>query len=192
MERGDLDRVRDDFAAAAGRAAEAGFDLLELDAAQGHLLASFLSPLANRREDELGGSAEARLRYPLEVVEAVRTAWPTHRPLAVRIAVSDAHARGLQPDEAVAAARRLAEAGVDLFHVSAGHVVPEARPDYRRGFLTGLSDVLRNEAGVRTLVGGSLLTADDVNTVLAAGRADLCVLDPRVYAAWNAGALSRA
>ncbi len=187
MDRADMDRVRDEFVAAATRAATAGFDLLELDAAHGHLLAAFLSPLANRREDEYGGSAEARLRYPVEVVEAVRGAWPAERPLAVRLAVSDAHPRGLQSDEAVAAARRLAEAGADLFHVTAGHAVPEARPDYRRGFLTGLSDVLRNEADVRTMVGGSLLTADDVDTVLAAGRGDLCVLDPRVYAAWHGG-----
>jgi anthraniloyl-CoA monooxygenase len=187
MDRAEMDRVGEEFVAAATAAATAGFDLLELDAAQGHLLASFLSPLANRRVDEFGGSADARLRYPLEVVEAVRRAWPAGRPLAVRLAVSDAHPRGLQPDEAVAAARRLAEAGADLFHVTAGHAIPEARPDYRRGFLTGLSDVLRNEAGVRTLVGGSLLTADDVNTVLAAGRGDLCVLDPRVYAAWHGG-----
>jgi anthraniloyl-CoA monooxygenase len=189
MDRADMDRVRDEFVAAATRAATAGFDLLELDAAHGHLLAAFLSPLANRREDEYGGSAEARMRFPVEVVEAVRQAWPAERPLAVRLAVSDAHPRGLQPDEAVTAARRLAEGGADLFHVTAGHAVPEARPDYRRGFLTGLSDVLRNEADVRTMVGGSLLTADDVDTVLAAGRGDLCVLDPRVYAAWKGAGL---
>jgi anthraniloyl-CoA monooxygenase len=185
MDRAELDRIREEFVAATDRAATARFDLLELDAAHGHLLASFLSPLANRREDDYGGSPEARLRYPLEVVEAVRAAWPSDRPLSVRLAASDAHPRGLQPAEAVAAARRLAEAGVDLIHVTAGHAVPEARPEYRRGFLTGLSDVLRNEAGVRTLVGGALLTADDVNTALAAGRGDLCILDPRVYAAWR-------
>ncbi|HEV2780433.1 MAG TPA: FAD-dependent monooxygenase [Actinophytocola sp.] len=177
MDGADLDRVRAGFTEAAGRAAEAGFDALELDMSDGYLLASFLSPLTNRRDDELGGPLEHRARYPLSVLDAARAVWPTDRLLAVRLTVTDWARGGLEIDDGIALARLLAEHGAELVHVRAGHTVAEARPEYRRGFLTTLSDRVRNEAGVPTLVGGYLTTLDEVNTIVAAGRADLCLLD---------------
>ena len=167
----DLDRVRADFLAAAERVT--GVDVLELDLADGHLLASFLSPLTNRRTDEFGTD---RLRYPLSVVDAVRAVWAG--VLAARLTVTDWAPRGLTVDEGIANARALAEHGVDLVHVRAGHTTVNSRPEYRRGYLTTLSDRVRNEAGVATLVGGYLTTPDEVNTIIAAGRADLCLFEP--------------
>jgi anthraniloyl-CoA monooxygenase len=181
-EPADLDRVADAFAAAAGRAAGAGVDVLLLDLAHGYLLGGFLSPLANRRTDELGGSPEGRLRFPLRVVDAVRVAWPADRPLWAALTVTDWAPGGVEPEEAVAAARALAGAGCDLIQVTAGQTTAVTRPDYGRFHLVGWSDLVRNDAGVPTVVGGRLTTADEVNTVLAAGRADLCLLDPRTYA----------
>jgi anthraniloyl-CoA monooxygenase len=181
-EAADLDRVTEAFATAAGRAAEAGVEVLLLDLAHGYLLGGFLSPLANRRADELGGSPEGRRRFPLRVVEAVRAAWPADRPLWAAMTVTDWAAGGLEPEEAVAAARALAAAGCDLIQVTAGQTTAVTRPDYGRFHLVGWSDLVRNDAGVPTMVGGRLTTADEVNTVLAAGRADLCLLDPRAYA----------
>jgi anthraniloyl-CoA monooxygenase len=178
----ELRQVAEAFAAAAARAATAGFDLLALDAAHGYLLASFLSPLTNRREDAYGGSSERRLRFPLEVVDAVRAAWPSDRPLAVTLHADDCTPRGLQLDDAVQIAARLREHGCDLVEVASGWTVPADRPDYRRFYLVPASDRVRNEAGVATIAGGNLTTADDVSTILAAGRADLCLLDPRLYA----------
>ncbi|SFP29006.1 anthraniloyl-CoA monooxygenase [Amycolatopsis arida] len=170
----DLDRVRADFAAAAARAASAGFDVLVLDCAHGGLLASFLSPLANHRTDEFGGPLENRLRFPLSVLAAVRGACPV---TAVRLSVTDWAPGGVSTDEGVRIAAELAAGGADLVHVEAGQTVAECRPVYRRGFLTTLSDRVRTEAGVPTLVGGYLTTPDQVNTVVAAGRADLCLVD---------------
>jgi anthraniloyl-CoA monooxygenase len=181
-ETADLERVADAFAAAAGRAADAGVEVLLLDLAHGYLLGGFLSPLANRRTDDLGGSPEGRLRFPLRVVNAVRAAWPADRPLWAALTASDWAPGGLEPEEAVAAARALAGAGCDLIQVTAGQTTAVTRPDYGRFHLVGWSDLVRNDAGVPTLVGGRLTTADEVNTVLAAGRADLCLLDPRTYA----------
>jgi anthraniloyl-CoA monooxygenase len=155
--------------------------VLLLDLAHGHLLGGFLSPLANRRDDEFGGSLEGRLRFPLRVVEAVRAAWPDDRPLWAALTVTDWAPGGLEPEEAVAAARALAASGCDLLQVTAGQTTATGRPDYGRLSLVGWSDLVRNSAGVPTLVGGGLTTADEVNTVLAAGRADLCLLDPRGY-----------
>jgi anthraniloyl-CoA monooxygenase len=178
----DLPAVRDEFAAAAGLAAAAGFDLVALDLSHGYLLGSFLSPLTNRRGDGYGGSPERRLRFPLEVVDAVRAAWPADRPLAVTLQADDCAPGGLGLDDAVAIAATLREHGCDLVEVASGWMVATDRPDYRRFYLVPASDRVRNEAGVATVAGGNLTTADDLSTILAAGRADLCLLDPRAYA----------
>ena len=175
MTAADMAAVRDAFAAAASRAADAGIDVLELDMGHGYLLGSFLSPASNRRDDEYGAE---RLRFPLEVLDAVRSEWPDDRLLAVRLGVLDGTRGGLQLREGIAIARTLAEHGCGLVHVVAGQTVPEAaRADYRRGFLTPLADRVRAEARVPTLVGGYLTTPDEANTILGAGRADLCLLD---------------
>jgi len=168
----DMARVRDDFVAAAGHALDAGADALELDLADGYLLASFLSPLTNRRSDEYGELP----RYPLSVVDAVRAVWP--RLLAVRLTVTDWARGGLTVEQGIEHARAMGAHGVDLVHVRAGQTTASARPEYRRSYLTTLSDRVRNEAGVPTLVGGYLTTPDEVNTVVAAGRADLCLFEP--------------
>ncbi|GLW93555.1 FAD-dependent monooxygenase [Actinokineospora globicatena] len=170
VELADLDAVRQAFADHAAQAAEAGFALLELDMAEGHLLAGFLSPLTNKRTDEWGD----RHKFPLSVLDAVRAAFP--RTLSVRLAVTDWAPRGTSVVDGIAFARQLHAHGTDLVHVRAGHTTPDFRPEYRRGYLTTLSDRVRNEAGIPTLVGGYLTTLDEVNTVVAAGRADLCVL----------------
>jgi anthraniloyl-CoA monooxygenase len=177
MDADDMDRVRAAFAGAAARAAAAGFDALELDAAHGYLLAGFLSPLANRREDEYGGSLENRLRLPLEVLAAVQDAWPAQRLLAVRLSVTDWARGGVAADEGVELARAMAAAGAQLIHVEAGQTIAGGVPEYRRGYLTTLSDRVRNEARVPTLVGGYLTTLDEVNTAVVTGRADLCLLE---------------
>jgi anthraniloyl-CoA monooxygenase len=183
MSPADMERVVREFAAAAHRAAAAGVRVLLLDLAHGYLLGGFLSPLANRRDDEFGGPLEARLRFPLQVVAAVRDAWPGDRPLWAAMTATDWAPGGLEPDEAVAVARSLAANGCDLLQVTAGQTTATSRPDYGRFHLVGWGDLVRNSAAVPTMVGGGLTTADQVNTVLAAGRADLCLLDPRTYAA---------
>jgi anthraniloyl-CoA monooxygenase len=177
MDTDDMERVRAAFAGAATRAAAAGFDALELDAAHGYLLGGFLSPLANRREDEYGGSVENRLRFPLEVLAAVRGAWPAQRLLAVRLSVTDWARGGLTVDEGIELARAMVAAGAQLIHVEAGQTIAGGVPEYRRGYLTTLSDRVRNEARVPTLVGGYLTTLDEVNTAVVTGRADLCLLE---------------
>jgi anthraniloyl-CoA monooxygenase len=177
MTAADMSAVRDAFAAAARRAA-AGFDVLELDMGHGYLLGSFLSPASNRRADEYGGDLAGRMRFPLEVLDAVREDWPEERLLAVRLGVLDGTRRGLQLREGIAIARELAARGCGLVHVVAGQTVPDAaQADYRRGFLTPLADRVRAEARVPTLVGGYLTTPDEANTILGAGRADLCLLE---------------
>jgi anthraniloyl-CoA monooxygenase len=181
MERADMERVSGDFERAARLAAAAGADVLLLDLAHGYLLGGFLSPLANQRDDRFGGPVEGRLRFPLEVVDAVRAAWPAERPLWAALAASDWAPGGIRPDEAVQAAEALAGHGCELLQVTAGQATAAGGPDYGRFFLVGWSDLVRNEAGVATMVGGNLTTADEVDTVVAAGRADLCVLDPRYY-----------
>ena len=164
--------VREDFVGAAKRAANLDVDVLELDFAHGYLLASFLSPLSNRRADAYG---EDLLRFPLEVLDAVRDAWDG--VLAVRLSVADWAPGGVSVEEGAAIAGELVDHGCGLVHVVAGQTVAEGRPEYRRGFLTGLSDRVRAEARVATLVGGHLTTLDDVNTIVGAGRGDLCILD---------------
>lgn len=177
LDRAGMERIRDEFARAARLASEAGFDLLQLHAAQGYLLASFLSPLTNTRDDEYGGELTHRMRYPLEVFDAVRAVWPENRPIAVALTVTDGVAGGLNVEDGVTIARALKEHGCDLITVMAGQTTPAAISSFRRGFLTPLADRIRNEAQVNTLVGGYLLTANEANTLLAAGRADLCLLE---------------
>ena len=164
--------IREEFVSAARRAAELGVEILELDFAHGYLLASFLSPLGNRRSDAHG---KDRLRFPLDVLDAVRRAWDG--ALAVRLSVTDWAPGGQSVDEGVAIARAFVEHGCDLVHTVAGQTVAEERPEYRRGFLTALSDRVRAGARVPTLVGGHLTTLDDANTIVGAGRGDLCILD---------------
>ncbi|MCC7537853.1 MAG: bifunctional salicylyl-CoA 5-hydroxylase/oxidoreductase [Deltaproteobacteria bacterium] len=176
MTRADMDQVRSDFVRSTEMAVESGFDLLELHFAHGYLLASFLSPLTNRRTDAYGGSLEARLRYPLEIVDAVRRAWPAERPLSVRISATDWAPGGTDAADAVAIARALASHGCDIVDVSTGQTVAEARPEYGRLYQTPFAERIRLEAGVPVMTVGAISTWSDVNSVLAAGRADLCVL----------------
>jgi anthraniloyl-CoA monooxygenase len=177
LDRDDMARVRGEFAQAAHMAGEAGFDWLHLNFAHGYLLASFLSPLSNKRNDEYGGGLENRLRFPLEVFDAVRAAWPEGKPLSIALTVSDCAKGGPGIDRAVMMAQAFQEHGCDMIEVLAGQTIPDAEPAYGRGFLTSLSDRIRNEAGIATMVGGYLTTSDEVNTILAAGRADLCIMD---------------
>lgn len=174
--RADMDRVIADFVTATVRAADAGFDLLEIHAAHGYLLSAFLSPLGNQRDDEYGGSLDNRLRFPLEVVDAVRATWPADRPLSVRISATDWHPDGIQPADAVQIARRLGDHGVDIIDVSAGQTSTRARPVYGRMFQTPLADRIRNETGLPTIAVGNIYETDHVNSIIAAGRADLVAL----------------
>ncbi|GGK36187.1 bifunctional salicylyl-CoA 5-hydroxylase/oxidoreductase [Salinarimonas ramus] len=176
IDRAGMDKVKADFVAAVERAERVGFDMVELHCAHGYLLASFLSPLTNRRTDEYGGSIENRLRFPLEVFEAMRAAWPAHKPMSVRISATDWAEGGLSPDDSVAISRAFAQAGVDLIDVSTGQTVRESRPVFGRMFQTPFSDRIRNEARVATMCVGNITTADQINTILAAGRADLVAL----------------
>lgn len=176
MTRQDMTNVRDAFVAATRRAAAAGFDLLELHCAHGYLLSSFISPLTNRRDDEYGGSLENRLRYPLEVCREMRIAWPAEQPLAVRISAHDWAPGGLTDDEAVTIARAFRDIGVDLIDVSSGQTTRAARPAYGRMYQTPFADRIRNEAGIPTMAVGNIFAADHINTIIAAGRADLCAL----------------
>ena len=176
MDRVGLDDVRERFVRSARMAAGAGFDLLELNFAHGYLLASFISPLSNRRGDQYGGKLENRMRFPLEILDAVRSVWTQNRPLAVSLSVTDWARGGMEVDEGVAAARMLKEHGCGLIHVQAGQTAMRATPLYGRMYLASYSDRVRNEVGIATLVGGNVTTRDEVNTLLGAGRADLCVL----------------
>jgi anthraniloyl-CoA monooxygenase len=187
MARADMQRICDDFAAAARRAAWAGFDILELHCAHGYLLSSFLSPLTNRRDDEYGGSIERRARWPLEVFAAVRAAWPQERPISVRLSCHDWFPGGNTADDAVAIARLFKDAGADLIDCSSGQVVAEQRPVYGRLWQTPFADRIRNEVGIPTVAVGAISEADHVNMVIAAGRADLCaVARPHLAdAAWT-------
>ncbi len=177
MDISDMERVCDDFVRATRMAHEAGFDLLQLHFAQGYLLASFLSPLTNRRTDEYGGNLEQRMRFPLAVFDAVRAAWPATKPISVAISATDCVPGGSSVDDAVTLASTLKAHGCDIIEVLAGQTTLEGEPPYGRGFLTPLSDRIRNEAGIPTIVGGYLTTTNEVNTILAAGRADLCILE---------------
>ncbi len=195
MTREDMDRVRGEFVRATGMAEDAGFDLLELHFAHGYLLASFLSPLTNRRTDEYGGPLANRARYPLEILRAVRAVWPASRPISVKISATDWAPGGLTLEDAVELARLLKASGCDIVTVSAGQTVADAVPVYGRLYQTPLSDRLRHEAEIATMTVGAITSYADVNSIIAAGRADLCVLarahlyDPywTLHAAWEQG-----
>ena len=176
MDRADMDRVTGDFVRAARHAAEAGFDWLELHCAHGYLLSSFISPLTNRRTDGYGGSLANRLRYPLEVFAAVRTVWPTHLPMSVRISAHDWVEGGITPNDAVEIARAFKAAGADLIDCSSGQVSVNQKPTYGRMYQTPFADRIRNEAGIATIAVGAISEADHVNSIIAAGRADLCAV----------------
>ena len=182
MDPADMARVRDEFVAAAERAARAGFDMLEIHAAHGYLLSSFITPLTNHRTDDYGGSLENRLRYPLEVFQAVRGVWPAEKPISVRLSACDwVEGEGVTPGEAVEIARRLQAAGVDICDVSAGQTSIRARPVYGRMFQTPFSDRIRNETGMATMAVGNIYEPDHVNSILLAGRADLvCLARPHL------------
>ncbi|WP_431047424.1 bifunctional salicylyl-CoA 5-hydroxylase/oxidoreductase [Streptomyces sp. P1-3] len=177
-----LAAIREEFTAAARRAARAGFDLLELHCAHGYLLSSFLSPLTNLRTDGYGGSLTARLRYPLEVFDAVRAVWPEDRPMTVRISATDWAPGGTTADDAVVVAAAFAARGADAIDVSTGQVVPDERPEYGRSYQTPFADRIRNELGVPVVAVGAISSWDDVNSLVLAGRADLCALArPHLY-----------
>ena len=176
MTRKDMDSVRDDFVRAVRYAVLAGFDMIELHCAHGYLLSSFITPLSNLRGDGYGGSLENRLRFPLEVFAAMRAEWPAERPMSVRISATDWVEGGVDGPESVEIARAFVRAGADIIHVSTGETSSAAEPVYGRMFQTPYSDRIRNEAGVRTIAVGNILTADQVNAILTAGRADLCAI----------------
>jgi anthraniloyl-CoA monooxygenase len=176
MTGADMDRITADFVSATQRAAQAGFDWLELHCAHGYLLSSFISPLTNQRSDEYGGSLDNRLRYPLEVLAAVRAAWPEDLPLSVRISAHDWVEGGITPSDAVKIARAFKAAGADMIDCSSGQVSALQKPTYGRMYQTPFADRIRQEAGIATIAVGAISEADHVNSILAAGRADLCAV----------------
>ena len=176
MTRDDLERVKADFCAAAVRGAEAGFDVLEVHCAHGYLLSSFLSPLTNRRKDEYGGSVENRARYPLEVFRAIRAVWPDERPISVRLSCHDWAEGGNTPEDAAIFARFFKAAGADMIDCSSGQVWHEDKPVYGRLYQTPFADKIRNEVGIATIAVGAISEADHANSIIAAGRADLCAI----------------
>jgi anthraniloyl-CoA monooxygenase len=177
MTRADMDAVIDQFVASVRLGLEAGFDMIELHAAHGYLLSSFITPLTNKRGDDYGGSLENRLRFPLEVFRAMREAWPADKPMSVRISANDWMGElGVTPDEAVAIGRAFWDAGADLIDVSAGQTWADCQPIYGRMFQTPFADQVRNEGRVATMAVGNIYEADHVNSILAAGRADLVAL----------------
>ena len=183
----DMGTVLAQFVAAARSAAEAGFDLLELHCAHGYLLSSFLSPLANTRSDAYGGSLEGRARFPLEVFDACRAVWPSSKPMSVRISATDWVDGGFDSDDAVAFARMLLAHGCDIVDVSSGQVSPLEQPAFGRSYQTPFADRIRNEVGIPTIAVGAISSYDDLNTIVLAGRADLCALArPHLYdPAWT-------
>ena len=187
MTRAEMELVREQFVASAQRAVRCGFDLLELHCAHGYLLSSFLSPLTNQRTDAYGGNLEARMRFPLEVFDAVRAVWPEHLPMSVRISATDWCEGGIDGEDSVAIALAFAEHGVDAVDVSTGQVVSNERPAYGRSYQTPYADRIRNELArrempVAVVAVGAISSYDDVNSLILAGRADLCALGrPHLY-----------
>jgi anthraniloyl-CoA monooxygenase len=176
MTRDDLERVKAEFCAAARRGMFAGFDVLELHCAHGYLLSSFLSPLTNRRSDEYGGSPENRARYPLEIFRAIRAIWPPERPISVRLSCHDWTEGGNTPEEAALFARLFKADGADMIDCSSGQVWYGEKPVYGRLFQTPFADKIRNEVGIATMAVGAISEADHANSIIAAGRADLCAI----------------
>lgn len=182
MDRADMDQITAEFAAAAAMAARAGFDMIELHAAHGYLISSFISPLSNQRSDQYGGALENRMRYPLEVFAAMRAVWPGEKPMSVRISASDwAGDDGVTAEDAAVIAGMFDAAGADIIDVSAGQTSTQAKPVYGRMFQTPFSDRIRNERGVKTMAVGNIYEPDHVNSILMAGRADLvCLARPHL------------
>jgi anthraniloyl-CoA monooxygenase len=181
LSKAEMQAILHAFVEAAQKGDRAGFDMLELHCAHGYLLSAFITPLTNRRTDEYGGSLENRLRYPLEVFRAVREVWPPSKPMSVRISAhdwvdEDPSVKSISTDEAVQIARHFKAAGADLIDVSAGQTSARAKPVYGRMFQTPFSDRVRNEAGIATMAVGNIYEFDHVNSIIAAGRADLCCL----------------
>ncbi|MEO0480263.1 MAG: bifunctional salicylyl-CoA 5-hydroxylase/oxidoreductase [Planctomycetota bacterium] len=176
MNEADMQRVEAEFVAATKRGVDAGFDMIELHGAHGYLLSSFLSPLTNHRTDEYGGSIENRMRYPLRVFRSMREAWPSDRPMAVRLSATDWKEGGFSHEDGLAVVKALEEAGCDLIDVSAGQVVADQKPVYGRLFQTPFSTRLRLDSGMATMTVGNIQSFGDANAILAGGRADLCAL----------------
>ena len=176
MTRADMDTMTEQFVQSTRYAQQAGFDWLELHCAHGYLLSSFITPLTNQRTDHYGGSLENRCRYPLEVFSAMRTVWPAHLPMSVRISAHDWAPGGNTADEAVAMARLFKAAGCDLMDVSSGQTTRAAKPVYGRMYQTPFADRIRNEVGIQTIAVGAISQGDHVNSIIAAGRADLCAI----------------
>ena len=176
MTAADLAQVKAEFVDAARRADAAGFDLLELHCAHGYLLSSFISPLTNERQDEYGGSLENRLRYPLEVFDAMRGVWPAHKPLTARISATDWVEGGIDVDDAVQIAQAFQDAGAAAIDVSTGQVTPDEAPAFGRSYQTPFADAIRNRVGIPTIAVGIISSWDDVNSIVLAGRADLCAV----------------
>jgi anthraniloyl-CoA monooxygenase len=176
LDRTGMDEIRDQFVDATRRGAEAGFDLVELHCAHGYLLSSFLSPVTNRRTDEYGGPVENRLRFPLEVFRAMREVWPAERPMTVRVSATDWVEGGITLEDTLAIAEAFEAAGADAIDVSTGQVTAEERPAFGRSYQTPFADAIRNRVGIPTIAVGVISSYDDVNSILLAGRADLCAL----------------
>jgi len=172
----DMVAVKADFVRATEMAEQAGFDMIEVHMAHGYLLSSFLTPLANQRTDTYGGSLENRMRYPLEVFEAMRIVWPAHKPMSVRVSGTDWAPGGATPDDAVHLAAALKRLGCDIVDVSSGQVVAEQKPEYGRLYQTPFADRIRLDVGMPTMTVGNIQSYGDINAILAGGRADLCVL----------------
>ncbi|WP_229913546.1 bifunctional salicylyl-CoA 5-hydroxylase/oxidoreductase [Streptomyces capitiformicae] len=182
LSRAQLTDIREQFASAAARAARSGFDLLELHCAHGYLLSGFLSPLTNHRTDRYGGSLDGRLRFPLEVFDAIRAVWPEERPMTVRISATDWADGGTTAEDAVAIARAFAAHGADAIDVSTGQVVADEHPAFGRSYQTPFADRIRHEADVPVIAVGAISSWDDVNSLILAGRTDLCALArPHLY-----------
>ena len=176
MNRADMDRVKADFIRAVKDADQAGFDWLELHAAHGYLLSSFISPLTNQRTDEYGGSFGNRMRFPIEIFKAIREVWPQGKPISVRISAHDWTPGGIMPADAVDIARAFKSAGADIIDCSSGQVSKKEKPIYGRMFQTPFADRIRNQANIATIAVGAIFEADNANTIIAAGRADLCAV----------------